>query len=236
MNAGGFEVSHNQYPEIPQILSPELAYFLGLVITDGHVQHTSFKQKERSTCYIYTSYESEVEIITPLIQEIFNYTPKIYPKKKKGFNKRVNYQISINSKPLACFLNKKFSIPFGAKSHFLKVPSAILNSTKINKASFLRGVIDGDGSIKKNKVLSICSASRIFLRGINKILNSLDIQTKNILISGSIFLIYISNKRDLNRIYFNCYKNQKYCYLRKIISLEKIIFKSGELEQNKVLA
>ncbi len=171
-----------------------------------------------------------------LIKDLFNYIPGVYAKKKHGFNKKTGHQITISSKGLVLKLAGSFNMPFGKKSHKLRVPKCILNSTKKNKANFLRGLIDGDGSIKKCRIISLCSASKAFLKDINKILNDLDIDSKRVLASENIYLVNIANKKDLNQIYARCYKNQDYCYPRKIMSLEKIIFKSEELDQDKVLA
>ena len=132
----------------------------------------------------------------------------------------------ITSKQLVITLKERFNFPIGNKSLTAIVPKCIMHTTTKNKASFLRGVIDGDGCIKSNGCISIYSGSKKFIEDLNKILEALQIKSKNILQSRNVFLIYISNKKDIERLYEKCYKNSVYCYPRKLMSLERIIFKN----------
>mgnify|MGYP001563021644 CR=1 FL=1 len=97
---------------------------------------------------------------------------------------------------------------------------------KKQKCNFLRGVIDGDGSPKTQTNITICSGSREFLEDINILFEDLNILPKRVLEDETSFVINIANKRDVGIIYEECYKNNIYCYPRKIMKTERIIFKN----------
>jgi intein/homing endonuclease len=223
LKEAGFDTKINQNPRIPTKLDEDIAYFLGLLITDGHIVFDKIHKKYK--ILIFNSYEDEKRIIVDLIKKLFKYNPLIRTKKTE-FSKIPNHEIYITSKDLAESLINKFEIPSGAKSRIVKIPPYLLNSGKEEIASFIRGVIDGDGSISINQV-KIASGSERFLEGMKELLNRLYIQSGKVCKekNRNTFVLYISSIPNIWRLYSLLYKNSHFFYLRKKKSWEKI-FKS----------
>lgn len=180
LKEAGFKVKKFQKPIIPEKLTPELSYFLGLLVTDGHIVFNKIGIKTYKIL-LFTSYEEEHNLISSLIKKIFDYIPSIR-QKKYGFNKRYNYEIYISSKLLVEYFIKNFQIPAGAKSNIVRVPEIFFVAKKSNTSAFLRGVIDGDGSVSsKSKCVRITSSSLKFLEDIKKLLLYVNILPGNII-------------------------------------------------------
>src|SRR3989344_7296042 len=144
LRTAGYEIKPCQKAEIPTSITKELAYFLGLVLSDGHIVNN--KVECDYAVKIYTSYENERDIIIRLIKKLFGYTAHIR-KRKYGFNKLPNYEIIISSKPLVNFIIDNFQIPAGKKSHIIRIPEAFWKNEMF--FHLLRGIIDGDGGVDK---------------------------------------------------------------------------------------
>jgi len=215
LDAAGFEIKERQYPKIPNKLTPELAYFLGLLITDGHIVFDKIHKRYR--VMIFTSYELEKEIILRIIKKLFNYNASLRSK-KYGFNKKINFEIHINSKELSEYFVNKFHIPSGAKSSIVRVPAVFSNSRDIMIESFIRGIIDGDGTISsKSRCVRIASGSEKFLLDIIRLLNKIDIYCGNILKDprNNTWVLYISGTENLKKLYERMYRNAQFYYPRK---------------------
>ena len=83
MEAAGYKVKYNQYPEIPNELTEDLAYFVGILITDGHLQwqRKTEKSSARYCMQLYNSYEEEKVMLIRLIKGLFKYNAFIRSKK-----------------------------------------------------------------------------------------------------------------------------------------------------------
>jgi hypothetical protein len=218
MKFAGYDTKFHQKVELHKF-NENFAYFLGLLITDGHIYYNT-KRKNYKVA-IYTSYNEEKDMIRKLILEIFNYksatSPRLY-----GFNKRINHEIRISSKYLADFIINQFKIPSGEKSLKVKVPPKILSSNYKNKMAFMKGVIDGDGYISP-KGIKIASGSINFLEGIREISKSLDINSTKIIRDNkrtNTFSIRINKKEDLIKI--KKIYEKGYFYPRKKAIISKI--------------
>lgn len=221
MKKAGFEIKIKQKPNIPNELSNDLAYFLGLLITDGHIAFN--KKRGNHTIMIFTSFKEERDIVLSLIKNIFNYRSS-FREKKYGFNKYINYEIRISSKELSNQLVQKLNIPAGAKSKVVRVPFYLFKSKKGFMTNFLRGVIDGDGSISKNRI-KISSGSIKFLEDIKLLLNNLKISSG--LVSKeknkNTFNLCISSKDNFRRLCFLLYKDSEFFYPRKKLCWERYL-------------
>lgn len=205
-----------QKPIIPEEMSGELGYFLGLVSTDGHIQVV--KKSGNYRLMIYTSEKEEVDLIVKLILRLFNYKASVKLRKTGFKNSRLNYEIYISSKNVVMFVNS-LGIPIGAKSTIIEFPKIFINERKY-LWDYIRGVFDGDGSIihsGNNHVFKISSGSIKFLEGLHKIFinegfNKFMINKDN---RGNVWDLRNNTKSDLNRLYIEIYKDPKFYYPRK---------------------
>ncbi|GEM_PF-3127572 len=216
MEESGYKVKWRQKVTLPEINNPSLYYFLGLVVTDGHVV---LNKKEGYRISIYSSYEDEIKMIKELIEYLFQYKPSIYRKKKYGFNKRINIEIMINSKILVFFLQEKFNIPAGDKSLTLTLPNLPLDRSL--RLAFLRGVIDGDGWINKDGI-GICSGSQTFLEQLKSLCNNMGIVTSDVKQGNTCYRFYV-RKRESQVLCQLLYNSADYFYKRKQKTWKKIL-------------
>ncbi|MCD4666329.1 hypothetical protein K8R47_00800 [archaeon] len=223
MKSAGFKVKNFQKVKIPKKLNQNLSYFLGLVITDGHLY---MKKEKGYQTKIYTSYEEEKETILRLIMNLFDYKASVQKRmNNKSFNKKPNYEIYVSSKNLTLLLNKKFQIPSGAKSKIIRIPKIFFKTNKKNIIHFVRGLIDGDGSITAGQV-KLTSSSKLFLEDYKRLLKMVKIEFKGKVRKDhkntSVFVIAISDKNNIKKLYDLSYKNVKYYYPRKKLSYENL--------------
>ncbi len=177
VESAGFEVKKTQKPKIPQKLTPDLSYFMGLLITDGHIV---IEKRGSAKVMLFTSYPEEREMILGLIKQLFDYNASVRTK-KYGYNKKPNFEIYISSKRLAKYL-VGLGIPFGHKSYSVRVPKCFFNDVKSNTYSFIRGVIDGDGHVSsKYKYITITSGSINFLEDFKRLFEQIGIYSGKII-------------------------------------------------------
>jgi len=215
LRVAGYYVKDFQNPNIPKI-SPELAYFVGLIITDGHLR---YDKKSRSySISIYNSYPKETKTIIKLIKQLFNYSPTIR-KRKYGFSKSINNEIIISSKKLVLFLHQTFGIPLGAKSKIIQLPVIFAKDDELFY-NFLRGVIDGDGHIRR-KGISISSQSETFLKQIkNKLADLSFIRIENARTTNSLL---IERQNDMRQLYAKLYGSPNFFYNRKKDAYDNVL-------------
>lgn len=221
MKSAGYSIKVTQKPIIPK-KSPSFYYFLGILITDGHLVLNKINKNYQAK--LYTSFNDEKEILIQLIKSLFNYNPSIRPR-KTGFSKNLNYEIYISSKGLCYFLKEELGIPSGEKSYSIRVPEFIFSSSNLEKSSFLRGVIDGDGSILKGNVIKISSGSADFLRGIKNILSDLGIKSGKICSEkNNIYNLWVCGKENVSKLGKLIYRDQSnFYYPRKKQSWQQYI-------------
>lgn len=150
------------------VLNPIFCYYSGLVITDGYFD------KKVNRVAIRVRNEGSYKVLN-LIKDYLNYTGnvKVY--------REVDNELNITSKELIQELEKlgcsKLSKPYN------KFPLETLNTLDNSCVSmFLRGVLDGDGNIKRNKNYStfrITLSNKSFLDDMSLFLNNyLGLSTK----------------------------------------------------------
>ncbi|MEH7482381.1 LAGLIDADG family homing endonuclease, partial [Neobacillus drentensis] len=156
-------------------LTPDLAYILGLIATDGSVGDNG----EIALGLI------DEDVINWVAKKI-GYTRKIHRFHDGNKNHNTRYMIHFTNQDVADALRKYEIVP--RKTNIIKFPSLPDNVIR----DYIRGVFDGDGTInpcvklrkKKegvtcNPEVNIVSASLHFIEGIKKVIDSaLDIDYK----------------------------------------------------------
>ncbi len=139
----------------PLYLNENLAYLLGLFISEGWIT----KNKDRKDTYrIGFSCNSPeiIERIASIIIKEFDYIPTIkesvYAIKKANGKTEANYKYTLRTSKnyIRNFFVENFNIA-GFKAFTKKIPSQIFISPKSVIYAFISGLIDGDGSIHKNR-------------------------------------------------------------------------------------
>lgn len=205
-----------QKPTIPQKITRELSYFLGLVSTDGHLQVV--KEKGLYRLIMCTSEKEEVDLIIKLIFDLFNYKASVRLRKTGFDNSRPNYEVYIYSKTVTFFINS-LGIPLGAKSNNIRLPELFFDKEDLIW-DYIRGVFDGDGSIifsGYNHIFKITSGSLQFLNDLNIIFakkgfNKFKIWKDS---RGSVWDLKNNTKTEISRLYKEIYKDSSFFYPRK---------------------
>lgn len=135
--------------------SPIKAYFVGLMVTDGWI------------CDNYIGLSMADKDVIDFICNFFSKESKII---KKSGNRKLQYRFGINSDRIVSELSR-FGI-VERKSRILQPPKFKKSEIKF-LSYFIRGVIDGDGWIRKDgKEFFICSASKDFIVWLKKVFES----------------------------------------------------------------
>ncbi len=204
----GYKVKHFQDIRIPNLMTKDLAYFIGIVLSDGHLV---YRKGIKYDVKLYTSYKNEKYVLLRLIKDLFDYNAAIRVR-KYGFNKLPNYEIIISSRHLVEFLKNEFQIPSGKKSKIIRVPRIFFKNKELFY-SLLRGIIDGDGCVGSHGV-NISSSSKLFLIDIKRILTYLKIKTYSIVKdTNHVYQLTIPPKESIT-IGMKIYKGIKYFYPR----------------------
>lgn len=220
MQSAGYNVRFSQKIE-NVTFGKDFPYLLGLLVTDGHIYYHPPKFVKVA---FYTSYPEERDFIIGLIKKMFDYNAS-FSSKMVSYNKRPNYEVRICSKKLAEAIHQEWRVPFGAKSSIIRVPPKIMVKNEYSKQLFLKGVIDGDGSITKWGI-KITSGSKLFLEDIKKLLSDLKIDSGKVVVDKVVvdkpttFNLYIHKKKDMLR--FKEIYSSGPSYPRKKESINKI--------------
>ncbi len=138
--------------KIPDILTPKLAEFIGIMVGDGHVGYYKYHRMGKPSI----NYDIRVsgnskdwdyysEYVNNLASELFNL--RFYVIKPKNENSIMLYK---NSKAIYYFFSQCLSIP--QRKDVVQIPEQIINSTLTIKSAFLRGLADSDFTFTlKNK-------------------------------------------------------------------------------------
>ena len=167
---------------IPDILTPKLAEFIGIMVGDGHVGFSKYVSSKRTAI----NYEIRIsgnlkdldyysQYTNSLAYELFNI--KFQVLEIKYDNSVMLYR---NSKAMYCFFSQCLSIP-QRKDH-IQIPKQILNSTLEIKSAFLRELADSDFTftLKRKEgrlypVVQGSSKSKMLIDEVSSILKDLKI-------------------------------------------------------------
>ncbi len=144
-----YPIKNKYFMNVPAVIDEQLAKFLSLVMTDGNIRNYR------------VNISGETSYIAKRIGEsLFGLSAKTGTINGTQF---VNFQ----SRALGEFLSDCFSISKGRKSHNIRVPSQIFASPKSVRASFIAGLIEGDGSIGQTQVRYHTKSKKMALDSIN---------------------------------------------------------------------
>lgn len=140
--------------------------------------------------------------------------------------------VTIRSKSLAFIFNKIFEIPYGNKSHIIRIPK-FYEKIPLGLAKIaVRGAFDSEGTVQIGsksyttpRRIAICSASKSYLEDLQKILRKMGIYSSIGEYQKGMFKIYISHRINIEKFskeINSCHSVQK----NKIENLLKIYDKN----------
>ena len=175
-----------------KVWSDEMAWVLGLFVTDGHMNKSThsiyFSQKDERILKLIATYMAADYILMPFGKT--KTTPTIVINSKEIKNDLEQIGITSN------------------KSLTLKFPPV----PEIYMPAFIRGVIDGDGTVdKKGYRMNITTASKSFAHSLYELFQSWDLKsditsilTKN---NTEIFRVWVKSKKSILKLAELIYKD-----------------------------
>ena len=118
------------------------AYLLGFFLSDGWLE------KATNRIGFFSTSKKTILKLQKIIKKEYNYKTNVLIKEKEDFKK--GYYIRISKSSISNKFIKKFSLE-NADAYTKKIPAEILDSPKETLFALLGGLIDGDGSIHKNR-------------------------------------------------------------------------------------
>ena|GEM_PF-1728988 len=148
--------------KIPLHLTPELAYFVGVMLGDGYIVSDRFRIGIEKGNKQYLE-----EIFLPLISNLFGFETKVV--KAKSW-----WRVFIRNKALWIYLTTVFNLPIG-KRRQISVPEVFCDTSAELKAPFIAGILDTDGG-KRGKGFGFTTAHPNFNDSIVEMLKQLDVE------------------------------------------------------------
>lgn len=191
----GIEMNRAQYSGQPRknkvnenffkVWTHKMAWVLGLFVTDGHVHNKLhsifFSQKDERILRLIANYMEADYVLAPTGKT--RSTPTLIINSK---------EIKKNLQLLGITANKSSTLPVP------NVPDEYI-------ASFVRGVIDGDGWVqKRGYVMNITSASEDFARGLFSIFKAWELRTELTIektqLGKAIYRVWVKGKYELPKL------------------------------------
>jgi predicted Ser/Thr protein kinase/intein/homing endonuclease len=151
-------------PLQPRVMTPDLAYWLGLLTAEGSV--TPYE-----TWFVNSS-QALIERFVTLTKQLFGL--EAVPHRKA---ETYNYNVSISSKALSTWLRGELGVARG--SHAKTVPACVLASSEADVLAFLEGLFWGDATIRGNaqgsNTFKFTSKSRQLARQVHVLLLNLGV-------------------------------------------------------------
>lgn len=143
-------------------LNENIGYLLGIFISDGWISNDFGMKNPPRICFYGGTSKEIAEKVSNIIEKEFGYKPAIQNKeyRLKSNERKSIYSVRINRKKINDFFVSNFNLK-NVNAFIKKIPPEIFNSPKNVIFSFLSGLIDGDGSIHKNRnTINYCSISQ----------------------------------------------------------------------------
>lgn len=154
-----FQSARGEQFHMPTTLSADLAYFLGVVIGDGHLNLHNIVLVDFS--------ENQMKYLQTLAQKLFSIVGPVTGEKKV-------WLLHLNNKWLVRLANFLTDQPItGKKYHALREPLIFQNDEHL-RWQFWSGVLDADGSYIN--IINLCSSSEHFILAFAKVLDEYKVQ------------------------------------------------------------
>ncbi|MCR4368386.1 MAG: hypothetical protein NUV67_00595 [archaeon] len=158
--------------KFPKIITPDLAYLLGLFLGDGTFAGDSSNERGNWTIGVFFDNRNHQALYDSILLEIFGIKAKHYDSKKNCF---VSY---FASKALHWFLRSYFEVCNGYKANKIIAPSLIFVSNNWELvAPFLQGLFDSDGTITKKREVKYATTSKRMSGQVKELLDGHDFKT-----------------------------------------------------------
>jgi len=142
----------------PKNVSPELAYFLGMLYGDGSM---SLGKHRVRFC---SGNENILQKLSQIGESLFGLKGTLHPDSRGGRS-----ELCFASQPLFAWM-EYHSLGKSVKSAYLdRIPKALRQSSRNSILAFFSGMIDSDGAIEERGCVRITSASENFLRNLQQI-------------------------------------------------------------------
>lgn len=142
-------------------LDEDLAFWLGLVASDGHLS-------KLQRCVDFCGIDDRIgSVYSDLCIQLFGVEPKVYTRKGSRVK---TWRLNCDD---AHRLANEIGIPVGNKSTSLTVPNLITKSPRAVILSFIAGLLEGDGHVRKKTRLT--TGSKSFAQELKLLLNMLGI-------------------------------------------------------------
>jgi len=152
---------------IPLKITPNLAFFAGAIIGDGHLKKSKFQLVIELTNY--NLLIKLKKICINVFKRSFNFSKEIIRE-----NKKPSKQLIMDSKAIHNLMNQLFEIPIGKKSDIVIVPTMITSASKKIKIAFLKGIMATEGG-KRGRGYGLSTASKQLQEGIYLLLKEIGI-------------------------------------------------------------
>ncbi len=133
-------------------LNENIGYLLGIFTSDGYISNDYCIKKYPRICFYSGTSKEIADKVIEAIKKEFNYKPTIEKREYKlnGRKKKCLYSVRINRKEINDFFVSNFNLK-NVNAKTKRLSKQIFCSPKKVIFSFVSGLIDGDGSIHKNR-------------------------------------------------------------------------------------
>ncbi len=154
-------------PRLPSTINESLAYFLGIVSSDGYIRRDG-------KIVLTNTNEAIIKNFQDLVRKLFNLKTGKIPVEIRKDGKILRWvHTLLYSKAVKKYLMVNFKLKEGKKNEYIRVPRLIFRSPRKVIAYYLRGVFDGDGSLilgRNSIVLKLTAKNRKFALDIQELL------------------------------------------------------------------
>jgi len=151
-------------PQTPRAMTPELAYWLGLLTAEGSVT--------RYETWFVNASQTLIDRFVTLTRDLFGL--EAVPHRK---GQTYNYNVSISNKALSVWLRGELGVKRGAGAK--DIPPSVLASTEADVLAFLEGLFWGDATIRGDSsgsnTFKYASKSRTLARQVQTIFLNLGV-------------------------------------------------------------